>query len=233
MTTTATFASVSIDQQARKGLTAGVYELYLPGQQHRILFADSVEQLLGMLDCYLRVDAELEQTVRAVVAKPSQLTDGITRWSSRLTDAGGQVAYLAAGASSRRLPRHGVGEFVRFYLENESYRVTGISLQFDPVENSATWLYHYGEGERLGWGVSERITRYGASAGEQARQMQQYRDRGQQVYYHAVLAEQSLADVSGYTTSAAGPWHGLDREAFREVVSLIMPYAFSIRMHNA
>ena len=230
--TTATLASVSLEQQARLGVTAGTYEVYLPEQEHRILFADSAEQVLGLLDCYLQLDAALIETVRTLLARPSLLTNGISQWSSRVSDASGTVAYLAAGASSRRLPRHAVGDSVRFYLENESYRVTGLSLQFLPEENSTCWMFHYGEGERLGWGVSERITRYGATAGEQARQLQQRRDRGQDVFYRVVLAERALLDVSCYNTCVAGPWQGLDREAFREVVSVMMPYAFSIRLHE-
>ncbi|MCR5890376.1 hypothetical protein LRS06_21855 [Hymenobacter sp. J193] len=225
--------SISIEQQARLGVTTGTYELYLPGQEHRILFANSDDQVLGLLDCYLQVDAKLAELVRTLLAKPTRLTDGINCWSSRVSDANGQVAYLAAGASSRRLPRHAVGDSVRFYLESESYRVTGLSLQFLPEEYSTCWMFHYGEGERLGWGVSERITRYGATAGEQARELQRYRDSGQEVYYRVVLAEHALLDVSCYNTCVAGPWQDLDRDAFREVVSLMMPYAFTIRLHRA
>ncbi|WP_139926510.1 hypothetical protein [Hymenobacter sp. DG01] len=233
MTTINTFVSVSIEQQARKAVTAGKYELYLPGLQHRILFADSVDQVLGLLDCYLQVDAQMEHSVRTLLAKPSQLTDGITRWSARVSDEAGTVAYLAAGAASRRLPRHTVGDSVRFYLENESYFITGLSLQFQPEENSTRWMFHYGEGERLGWGVSECLTRYGATAGERARQMQELRARGQEVFYRVVLAEHALIDVSCYNTYGAGPWHGLDREALREAVSVMLPYAFAIRLYQA
>lgn len=231
--TTYTFASVSLEQQAHLGVTAGSYELYLPGLDNRVLFAQSVDQVLGLLDCYLRVDAQLERSVRTLLAKPRQLTDGITRGSSQVSDGSGKVAYLATGATSRRLPRHAVGDSVRFYLESESYFVTGLSLQYVLEERTTQWLFHYGEGERLGWGVSERLTRYGASAGEQARQMQELRSRGQEVYYQVVLAEQALIDVSCYNTYSAGPWHGLDRDAFREAVSVILPYAFTIRLYRA
>lgn len=232
MTTTTTFTTVSSEDQARRAITVGQYELYLPGHEHRILFADSVDQLIQWLDCYLQVDADLDRTVHALVNKPSQLTDGITRWSSRLCDVNGNVAYLAKGASSRRLPRHTVGENVRFYMENESYRVTGLSLQFVPEENSTRWLYHYGEGQRLGWGVSERITRYGATARDLAREMQQYRDQEGDVYYRVVLAEDVHVDVTAYNTFVAGPWHGLDRDALWEVVAVILPYAFTIRLYR-
>lgn len=232
MITATVSAPISVDRQARKGVTTGVYELYLPGQQHRIFFADTPDQVLSILDAYLLVDAALVESVQNTLATKHQLTNGISRWSSRVVDEHGQVAYLAAGATSRRLPRHAVGDSVRFYLESESYWVTGLSLQFIPEENATRWLYHYAEGERLGWGVSDALTRYGATPGELAREMQQLRDQGQGVYYRVVLAEQALVNVEGYNTYGAGPWHGLDKEALREAVAAILPYAFVIRVYR-
>lgn len=232
MITATTSSYFSVDGQARKGVTTGLYEIYLPAQQHRIFFADSPDQVLSLLDAYLQVDAALVQLVRTTLATSHLMTAGISRWSSRVVDEQGQVAYLAAGAKSRRLPRHAIGDSVRFYLESESYWVTGLSLQFIPEENSTRWLYHYGEGTRLGWGVHEGLVRYGATPGELARELQLLHEQGPGVYYRVVLAERALINVEGYNTYGAGPWHGLDRESLRAAVDAILPNAFAIHLYR-
>lgn len=226
MTTTALVTRpstrIAVTEQARAGVTSGAYEIYIPSQDDRVFFADTREQMMQFLDDMIGIAKSdwSRQQQQQTLTTIDTLRGGITKWHQPWHGDRGQIAYVAAAgeASARKKPRFQVGDRVRFYMEAESYTVTGLSLKYHRVQNRTSWQYHYAEGSRLGIAVDEGLTRYGDALAER---------RG--AYYKAVLAERAGHLVLGYNTRDAGPWHGLSREQFRAALEESCLYAFTVR----
>lgn len=151
--------AVAINEQATTPVISGTYEVRLPGESDRVYFAQTVAEVIALLNLKIGVAADdvayaTERIERATAA--GKCDDIRFRGSFGFT---GQLAYVSTG-KERAAPLFAIGDKVLFFKSNPVYTVSGIRLYYDDRRQygATTWQYEYAESRTKHYAMREHDT---------------------------------------------------------------------------